>query len=113
LETTEELAFHRRATQERKDNAETPFCYIAQGKQRALRIRREEKRKGDVKLPCTEVAGLRASTCVAEKNWGSLDIPEFGGLRSTQHTDVDAGIFSDQFAGTSASQCRGVDLGGQ
>jgi hypothetical protein len=45
LETTEELALHRRALQEGKDNAETPFGFIAQGKQRALRIRREERER--------------------------------------------------------------------
>jgi hypothetical protein len=45
-----------------------------------------------------------------DKNLLSLDISEFGGLRSAQHADVDAGIFSDQFAGTSPSQCSGVDF---
>jgi hypothetical protein len=48
-----------------------------------------------------------------EKNLWGLDISKFGGLRSAQHADVDAGKFSDQFVGISASQCRGVDLSGQ
>jgi len=56
---------------------------------------------------------LKAGTYIDEKNLCGLDISKFGGLRSTQHADVDAGIFSDQFAGTSASQCRGIDLSGQ
>ncbi len=45
-----------------------------------------------------------------DKNLLSLDISEFGGLRSTQHADVDAGIFSDQFVGTRAGQCSGVNF---
>jgi len=100
-DATEELALHAYTLKIGKYNAE------------ALRTRRKEMKEGDVKSPLRCRCRLKASTRIDEKNLWGLDIPEFGGLRSTQHADVDAGILSDQFVGISASQCRGIDLGGQ
>jgi hypothetical protein len=93
-------AFHRRALEKRKDNAER------QSTPRRGKEREKENKEGDVKSP------LHSRQLRDDQNLRGLEIPKFGGLRSTQHTDVDAGIFGDQFAGTSASQCRGVDFRG-
>ena len=89
---TEEAAFYSHGLKKRKYNAET---------QRVRRIRREEKKAGDVKSP------LEPQN---DENLWSLEISEFGGLRATQHTVTDEVKFGYQFVGVPSSQRGGVDF---